>query len=126
MNIYLCFLIAVFTAISVLIIKRKNPEIALLLSVAGVVLIFSIGISYISQSINSLKTFEILDYEFIEIPLKLLGLTILSKITASICEDAGEKGLAVSVQTISRFASVGIAFPLFEELIEQIKVALLL
>lgn len=124
MNIYQYFIIAIFTAICSLLIKRRNPEFSLVLSIAGVVFMFLTGVTYISQVINDISILNLIDEDFLTIPLKLLGLTLITKITCSICEDAGEKGLAVSTQTISKFACVGIAFPLFEKLLEQIEVAL--
>ncbi|MFI3325342.1 MAG: SpoIIIAC/SpoIIIAD family protein [Clostridia bacterium] len=126
MNIFTYGILAIITAIFALILKKNNQELSLTLSIAGISVLFVIGIEYVDDIVKSIKSLEDFEYDYINIPLKILGLNIFTKICQSICEDANEKGLSVSVGILSEFACVLIAFPLFEDLLEQIKVILYL
>ncbi len=118
------FLIAIFSAICSLILKKKNAEISLVLGIAGVAFIFLSAISLVTEVVENVQSLGFISADVLVIPIKLLGLSILTKITVSVCEDAGEKALAVTTNIVSRFAAVGIAFPLFERLLELIRIAL--
>ncbi|MFI3206847.1 MAG: SpoIIIAC/SpoIIIAD family protein [Clostridia bacterium] len=124
MSIYVCFFLAILSAIFSVLLKKTNPEISVCISICAVVCLFFFVAEYIENLISNILNLDILEPEIFSIPIKLLGLSILSKISSSICEDAGEKGLSSAIVTVTKFSSVAIAFPLFQTLIEQIEVVL--
>ncbi len=121
MNTYMVFPLSVLVCILSSVIKKRSPEFSLVIVICAVTSMFLASIELVSEILSSVESFEIVDTSYFEVPIKLLGITILAKICSSVCEDAGEKGLSVTIQTITRFVSIFIAFPLFEILIEQIR-----
>ncbi len=125
MSVYLCFVVALVAAILSTVVKKTNPEMGLCIAIAAVASIFFLALDYIENVLNNINELELIDTEIFTIPIKMLGLTIMSKISSSICEDCGEKGLSTAIQTVTKFACVFIAFPLFEELIALIREVLM-
>lgn len=126
MNIYSYFALAVTAALCAVVLKKKNQELSMVLGIAAITVIFLSATEYIHELINSVKNFESFDSDYINIPLKVLGLNIFTKICQSVCEDVGEKALSQSVGIISKIACMLIALPLFTQLLEEIKVILYL
>lgn len=126
MNIYSYGAVIVIAALCTVMLKKKNPEISMALSIAAVTVVFFAGVDYVDDVVSSIKSFENFDSDYINIPLKILGLNIFTKICQSVCEDVGEKTLSASIGIVSKIACLLIAIPLFEQLLEEIKVILLL
>ena len=124
MNIFIAFIIALVATTFSLMLKKNNAELSLCISICASVTIFFISLDFIGDVIENLRGINTIQKEFFDIPLKLLGLMIMSRLCISICEDAGEKALANSVQTVTKFAIILIAFPLFEQLLSQLRTVL--
>ncbi|MEG1426230.1 MAG: stage III sporulation AC/AD family protein [Oscillospiraceae bacterium] len=120
MNLYLTFAVAIFAAIIAAYLKKKNPELGLVFTLSVVVMILIVVMNNIFPIIDKITSYFIADELFFVVPMKILGLSLLSKIAASICEGAGEKGIASTISLVTRISAVLIALPLFDRLLEEI------
>lgn len=120
-QLYIYLALAVFTALCAAYLKKKNPELSLAFGIAGAAVFLAAAVGSLGPIMDKLQGFTVGDSLYLSVPLKILGISILGKLTCSVCEDAGEKGLAGTVGFMLRIAVLLAALPLFDKLLEQIR-----
>ncbi len=101
MDIFKIILIALLATVMILIIKQTRPEIAVLVSVITVTILFLFSIDKVGQVIELIKRLSEsagLPYEFLNIILKIIGIAYITEFGANICKDVGESAIASKVQ----------------------------
>lgn len=124
MNIASICAIAIVTAILSLMIKQKNAEIALMLSICCSVMILSAIFSYansIVQTVNSIVASSNINIEYIKIMLKAIGICIATEFTVSICKEAGQQGIATNVLLAGKILVIVVSLPLYSDILNTIK-----
>ena len=118
MNLFTVPGIAIIGAVLALVIKNKNPDSAIVLTMAAAAIILLLTAGSISPIIDKVNSFtSIGSYNYIGIPIKALGITLLARFVSSMCEDAGDKVLSFSVMLFARISVIVLALPLFDELL---------
>ena len=78
MNLFTVPGIAIIGAVLALVIKNKNPDIAIVLTMAAAAIILLLTAGSISPIIDKVNSFtSIGSYNYIGIPIKALGITCL-------------------------------------------------
>lgn len=119
MNIVAIAGIAIVAAIFAAMLKRRNQEYSIILSIAaGVIILFEIfaNISPAIKQINTLLAASGLSSEYTVILLKALGVCFLAQFAADSCRDARESALASKVELAGKIAIVVLSLPLFEKI----------
>lgn len=101
MDIFRIILIALLATVMILIIKQTRPELAILVSVITVSILFLFSIDKIGQVVellNRLADRAGISGEFIGIILKIIGIAYVTEFGANICRDVGESAIASKVQ----------------------------
>lgn len=101
MDIFKIILIAFLAVAMILIIKQVRPEMAMLVSIITVVILFLFSVSKIGQVVellNRLSDSAGLPHEFLSIVLKIVGIAYITEFGANICKDVGESAIASKVQ----------------------------
>ena len=117
--------VVVAVAITLLVILLKNDFKvgATLLSVAGCLLIFSYSVGLISKINDYFEKINFSDsvnYECIEIIIKMLAVSYTASFGADICGDAGEKALANAVECFGKLTMLAMAFPMLAAIFNSI------
>ena len=118
--ITICGLCVVCAVVS-LTLKRYNPEVSLLVSIAAGVVIALQAITIAKPAlgkITSLLTLTSLESNITSILFKSLGVCFLCQFASDSCEDAGEKALASKVQLIGKISVLVMSLPLVEQISE--------
>lgn len=118
MNIFPAVAVAVFSVFMALLLKKRTPEIALLISLSGAVIAALSAVEGLSRIVSDIGSTFTADEKYLIIPLKSLGITLISSVASKLCEDAGEKAVAFTVLLAGKTAVLLTAMPLFYELIE--------
>lgn len=127
---YLATAAVLITAILVLVIRKQNNEIAMLLGLCGCCLVFMVAAGFwlpVVQFLRKLQQITSVDSEMIRILMKITAVAITADIAASVCSDAGNGALAKSLQMLSTAVSLYLSLPMLEgllALVERILVAL--
>lgn len=112
--------IIVISAILITVLRRDLPSVALVLSLVALAVVFGacrdIIASVISVGQDIAKLSSVSERQ-LSILLKVLAITILTKITGDFCKDAGCNGLAGTAEIVGNLVAVIAAAPLLEELI---------
>ncbi|MBE6730574.1 MAG: hypothetical protein E7564_02665 [Ruminococcaceae bacterium] len=113
-TVYSLFLLAVLFA--VLFVKKHDSVIGIIIAFTAAVIIISESLTGFENIIVRLNNFT-LNGEIFEIPLKALGITLISKILISACDDAGEKLLSFTASLITKTSIILITLPIVEQIL---------
>ena len=116
---------AIICVIVILVVKKESPESALGLRLivgiglaAGCVLAMSPVIEYVNELGESLEISEGLAYAT-SVLLKVLGVSLLTHICATVCRDSGEGSLAYYVELGGKIEILILSLPLMKEITEM-------
>ena len=115
--------IGLISLILVIMIKQYKPEYALFISIICGILIILICQDKIIGLINlfkELNTKTNLNFKYIDILLKITGISILTEFTVSLCNDAGETAIGAKVDLGGKLLIISISIPIIIALLELV------
>lgn len=110
-------LLALAACAAVLIIRGKNPQGAMVLSVAVCGVLFAQIIPALSRIYSycvALAGYTGMSQELFAPLLKVVGMAVCVRITAELCRDSGERAVAAQVEMAGAALGLVCAFPLVE------------
>lgn len=113
----------VITVIFASQLKHTRRDLAALLSLAACVLIMTAALSQagpILRYIEEMTSISGMDHSLLEILLKVCGCTIITKLTSVFIREAGEGGIANSVELCGTLISVCFTLPLLESVMDAV------
>ena len=100
-------------------IKKQNPEISNLVSVCGGVIIFLFCVDEFSKIINYLESlygFINVDFKYLSLILKVVGVGYIIEFTADIAEDFGNNIMASKIIFGGKVVVCGMMLPIIKSL----------
>lgn len=115
--------ISITALILSLFLKDYNKTVSLILVLFSSALLFFKIVGSIGEITDTLK--EITDNagelsSYLKLMLKVLGIALITQITADICRDCGETALAGQTEVAAKIIIVAIILPLFEAVVKII------
>ncbi len=120
MNAIGILLFAVTICLVCTMLKELKSSYVILCSFLGaiLVLLFSLGeIEKINSFITDLQSKSELPSEYSKIIFKVLGICILGDLSISLCRDNHYSALADSVEIFCKCTTIGLALPIFKDVI---------
>lgn len=120
MDVFIICIAAAAASVFAVLLKRYNPEIAMLTAMIAGIIIFAMVMSAISPAINTLNKLASLvgdSGKNVGILLKSIGICYICQFSADSCRDAGQGALAGKVELTGKIAVVLLCLPLLEEII---------
>ena len=114
---------ALTAAVLGLLIKQKNPELAMLLSLCSVTLILLAALPFLNSFRELLDTVNRLSgrQEMYAGPLmKCFALGLLTKISAELCTEASGRAVAAAVELAGTLCAVSLIMPLLISMLKMI------
>ncbi len=118
-----CAALAVFGAISVLLVRRSSPEFAFVLSALTAVVLLLSGVALLDEVVRSFKKLTtLLGAGNIELSpiLKCLGIAAVCRLSADLCRDASQSAVASAVETMGSVCAAAVAAPMILGLLTTI------
>ena len=115
-----CLLGALLAAL----LKKSNPELALLLAVAACVIVLAVvikGLDEIFAFLDEIVTWGGLSADFFSPLWKTVGIALVTRVGTELCKDAGENAMASLVEMTGAFGAVLVAIPLFQAAWEMLR-----
>lgn len=115
--------LALITTISVIILKQQKPEIAVIVGVAGSVLIFFYLVDMISDVFGLFETVVSktnIDSELFIVLIKIIGIGYITEFSANICLDSGNSAIASKIILAGKLTIFLLSVPIIISLIELI------
>ena len=103
--------------------KNSKSEYAVYISfAAGIILIFMVISRFmiIKNSLEELQQYIDINPDYIVIMIKIAGISYISDITSTMCEDAGFRTIASQIEMIGRMSILTISLPVLLALFETI------
>lgn len=115
--------LCIIGAILATLLKQYCKEHALLCSVGICAMIVISLLSYftpIVNTVNSIFTYTTLDYKYLEILWKAIGICYIVGIASDLCKDSGENTLASIITLWGRITLLFLTLPMLEALLKVI------
>jgi stage III sporulation protein AD len=115
--------VGVISALLAVTLRRDNPVFAVLIGLAGGVLVFFMAAPRFGAALDMIKS--VADSlgdgaAYISTVLKIIGIAYAAEFGASICSDAGEAGLASRVELAGKALILAASAPVVLTLLRQI------
>lgn len=123
MDIFPIIAVTLFAVIMAAMLKKNNIEYGLILSLMSVILILLFVLEKtlpFIEEIQALINSDITGLEVLPILLKVVGITIISQMTSTICKDSGQSALAYSVDIAARVSILILCLPVFTNILNFI------
>lgn len=115
--------IALTAAIGAVVIKKQTPEMGLVLGLfagTSILLLSWNAIESLKAAIERLSDTAALAPAVVTPVIKTIGIALVTKITAEICKDAKEGGLAVFTEIAGSATALLVCLPLLETVLKMI------
>ena len=100
------------------VIRGRAPALAVLLSIAGLAVLLGMllpGLQTLRNTMDNLLAQTGLEKRLFVPLLKVLAITQITRISAELCRDGGERGLAAKLELCGATASLICVLPLAQE-----------
>lgn len=112
--------IVLASLILIIFLKEIKREFAVIVTIAAIALLFAIVSEDLFNAVKSLTSFsaQIKGMQvYINLMLKILGISLLAQFLSDLCRDSGENALANQTEIVSKISILIITLPLFETVI---------
>lgn len=127
MTILQISMIGIGGAIMALIFQKDHKEYAVIIGIGVAVIIFSgiIGqVKVIVDTIKQIQSYMSMSTEYIQVILKMLGITYVAQFASDICKDCGYGNLSTQIELFAKVSILALSMPILLALLETIKVFL--
>ena len=103
------------------LLRKKTPEQALLLTAAVLMIVLARCLSQAAPLLETLRTLlerAGLEAVYLSILLKTTAAALVTRLCADLCRDGGSQALASAVETVGAVASLAIAMPLLQAVVD--------
>lgn len=105
------------------LVKKVRPEYSLYITMAAgvAILFYTVGkLSYLLTSLREIQEYIPVETAYMNILLKMIGITYIGQFCAGICKDAGYSAVAGQIETFGRLAVLAVSMPVLTALLETI------
>lgn len=105
------------------VLKPVKPEIAVGISVVAVVILFlfiSSNVTEVFDVIYKLADKSAINITYLNLIVKIIGITYIFQFASSLCKDAGESAISQAVDMCGKLIISIMALPVFTELFRTI------
>lgn len=119
---------AVSAALCAAVLRRNGAEFAVVVMLAAGIWVMSIALQALGEVVSALSRLSRLaqiDAGLIEPVIKVVGLSVITRISGEVCRAAGEGGIAAFVEVAGTFLALAAALPLVNAVVEMVSGMLL-
>ena len=116
-------IIAMMAVFLGLMFKGRHGEYVLLISIATAILIFSLSLGKMKSVIGVMRQLQEtvhLDDTYLDILLKMVGITYVAEFSSGICKDAGYNNIAGQVEMAGKLMVLTISVPVLTSLLDTV------
>lgn len=116
--------VAVISAICAVVVKKNVRELGLVLALLAGTLILTFALPAVENTLDlmdELAALAELSPAVLTPVVKTVGIAIVTRVSAEVCRDAGEGGIAAFVETAGAATALLTALPLLETVLSLVK-----
>lgn len=114
---------AVTAALCAVMLRKNGMEFAVLIMLAAGVWILSMAAGALRETVDALSRLvriAQLENELVRPVVKVVGLSVITRIAGESCRGAGESGIAAFVEVAGVFLALAAAVPLINAVVEML------
>ena len=114
---------AIVTLMLVLLFKSTRPQFAMLVCLAGCLMIFAFSLTKFQSLLvmmNKLQQYVSINSEYITILLKIIGITYVTEFASDLCKDAGYFSISSQVELAGKLCIIGFSMPVLLAILNTI------
>lgn len=115
-------LVGIICAVLVVVVRQQRPEIAVIVQLAGIVVLAILSIEYLknifAETDGLFSEAEFLNDGYLELLVKILGIAAVTKIGSDICKDSANSALATVVELVGKAVILAMCLSLIKTLAE--------
>lgn len=123
MDIIKIALIGISSVILAAQFKNSRFEYSVYIIAVAIIIIFYIALSkfqLVVDTINKIGEYLKLNTVYIDVLLKIIGITYIAEISSGICKDAGYQGIASQIEIFAKLSILAVSMPIVLALLETI------
>jgi len=123
MGIFQVIAVGILAAVLAITIKKQNPDMAILITIAATVLIFFMVLPMLTQTVsivNYIGNLATGQSAYINLALRVIGVAYMAELGASVCNDAGETAIAAKIDMAARLIIMVMALPVLVDILQII------
>ncbi len=116
-------ILAVIAAIFAVSFKNIRSEYGILICVAVCIILFVYGVNKLNvivEGIETIKSYIGIDSVYINIIVKIIGISYITEFAADVCKDCGYGAMANQLQVFGKLTIIAISMPVITMLFETI------
>lgn len=120
MGIFQIVLIGILGAVLTLLMKKHNPALAIVISLATGVLIFLTVLPLFAETVGFIRHLGEMAGgigEYTTLALRVIGVAYIAEIGASVCHDANETAIAAKIDIAGRVIILVLAMPVIVDIV---------
>lgn len=113
----------IISVIFILILKPKNAQLALILSLVTSILIFLFITPYLTSLFSFFKEFSnYMDSKtlYLDVVIKIICVTYICEIASSICSDSKEEAIATKIELGGKVIIMVLSLPIISEILKTV------
>lgn len=114
--------IGIVCTVVYVLVRQLRPEFAPFIQSAGLIVMTVLLMDYLKKLLESaselFSAFDVLDIDYLYLLIKVLGIAVVSKIGADICNDSGNSALAGNVELAGKVLILFLSFSLIKTVTE--------
>lgn len=115
--------LAIVATVIIAVLKAQRPEIAIQISIAAGIIVFTMILGKITAVIELLNSYAQkvdIDTIYLSTLLKIVGIAYIVEFGAEVCKDAGEGAIASKVELAGKVVIIVLAVPIITSLLDLI------
>ncbi len=116
-------LIGIAAVFAAMLFRNGKTEYGLFISIVAGILIFTFGVGKLSSILavfNRIQEEIGVNKEYIQILLKIIGITYVSEFSANLCRDAGYGAIAGQIEFVGKLSILAVSLPILMALFDTI------
>ncbi len=116
-------LIGIAAVFAAMLFRNGKTEYGLFISIVAGILIFTFGVGKLSSILavfNRIQEEIGVNKEYIQILLKIIGITYVSEFSANLCRDAGYGAIAGQIEFVGKLSILAVSLPILMALLDTV------
>lgn len=116
-------LLGIIAIITAILFKKGKEEFSFYISIGACVIILLMGISnleVILDAIDKLKRYINIDQNYVDILIKIVGITYVTEFASALCKDSGYQAIAGQIELVGKLTILAMGMPILLALLETI------
>lgn len=115
--------IGIIVVVLAIVFRKGKEEYSLYISIAACMLILLWGISklqVILDAIEQLQGYIKMNKAYVGILIKIIGITYVTEISASLCKDSGYQSIGEQIEIVGKLTILAISMPILLSILDTV------